>query len=70
MRGFLMKSRFISKRYWNFNMTAMSKSNDLVNKYDGVIDLSLGDHDFNTPEPIIIGEMEEKMKKNKHYTNL
>ncbi len=64
-----MKNRFISKRYWDFNMTAMSKSNDLVNEYDGVIDLSLGDPDFKTPEPIIIGAMEDAMAGHTHYTD-
>lgn len=47
----------------------MSKSNDLINKYKGIIDLSLGDPDFKTPEAIIIGAMEDAMAGHTHYTD-
>ena len=50
-------------------MTAMSKSNDFVNKYEDIIDLSLGDFDFKTPEPIIIAAMEDAMAGHTHYTD-
>ena len=38
-----MKHRFIAKRYWKDQSTAMGQSDVLAKSYDDVIDLSLGD---------------------------
>ncbi|QIB68907.1 pyridoxal phosphate-dependent aminotransferase [Aminipila butyrica] len=48
-----MKDKFIAKRYWKDGSTPMGKVDELAKKYEGVINLSLGDPDLTTPEVII-----------------
>lgn len=64
-----MKHIFISKRYWNSITTPMGESVSLFEKYDDIINFSLGDPDFNTPEPIIDLAMEDAKKGHTHYTD-
>jgi len=64
-----MKHRFLSKRYWNPITTPMGESADLLNKYDDIIDFSLGDPDFTTPETIIDLAMKDAKKGHTHYTD-
>lgn len=63
----LMKNNFISKKHIELNVTAMGASNTLVKKYDDIIDLSLGDVDFKTPELIINKAMEDALAGRTHY---
>lgn len=51
----------ISKRYQNLQKTPMGEVFDFINKYDDVINLSIGDPDIITPE-IIIDKMAEDAK--------
>ena len=48
-----MKHKFIAKRYWKDQSTAMGQSDEIAKSFDDVINLSLGDPDMTTPEPII-----------------
>lgn len=48
-----MKHRFIAKRYWKDQSTAMGQSDVLAKAFDDVIDLSLGDPDLITDDIII-----------------
>ena len=48
-----MKHKFIAKRYWQDQTTAMGKSDELSKSFNDVINLSLGDPDMITPELII-----------------
>lgn len=64
-----MKHRFISKRYWNSISTAMGKSVSLTNRYDDIINLSLGDPDLITDEKIIDGAMRDAKLGHTHYTD-
>ena len=64
-----MKHRFISKRYWNNIATAMGESLDLIDKFDDIINFSLGDLDFTTHEIIIDKAMEDAKKGHTHYTD-
>ena len=48
-----MKNKFIAKRYWKDNATAMGQSDVLAKQFDDVINLSLGDPDQVTDERII-----------------
>ena len=41
-----MKHKFIAKRYWKDQSTAMGQSDVLAKSFDDVIDLSLGDPDL------------------------
>lgn len=41
-----MKNKYIAKKHWNFVVPPLSKTNEMVKKYDDVIDLSIGDPDY------------------------
>lgn len=41
-----MKSPYLAKRHWEFEEAALSKTNEMVKRYDDVIDLSIGDPDY------------------------
>ncbi len=63
-----MKSKFISKRYWNNISTPMGESGALLRQYDDLINFSLGDPDYNTDERIINAAFEDALKGHTHYT--
>ena len=48
-----MKHKFIAKRYWKDQSTAMGQADVLAKSFDDVINLSLGDPDLITHERII-----------------
>lgn len=48
-----MKHKFIAKRYWKDQSTAMGESDEMAKSFDDVINLSLGDPDLITHELII-----------------
>lgn len=64
-----MKHKYIAKRYWNTVMTPMGKSAEMVKQFDDIINLSLGDPDFTTPEVIIEKAFEDAKNGHTHYTN-
>jgi len=64
-----MKHKFISKRYWNSISTPMGESDSLLDKFDDIINFSLGDPDFTTPEPIIHLAMKDAIEGHTHYTD-
>ncbi|RMD00016.1 pyridoxal phosphate-dependent aminotransferase [Clostridium autoethanogenum] len=64
-----MKNKFLSKRYWNSISTPMGESNDLLKKFDDIIDFSLGDPDITTSEIIIRKAFEDAMNGHTHYTD-
>lgn len=64
-----MRKIFTSKKHTKLSTTAMGASNDLVKKYDDIIDLSLGDVDFKTPELVIRKAMEDALLGHTHYTD-
>ena len=64
-----MKHRFISKRYWKDQSTAMGQSDELAKSFDDVIDLSLGDPDLTTDEAIIQAAFEDAKAGHTKYTD-
>ncbi len=48
-----MKHKFIAKRYWKDQCTAMGKSDEMAKSFDDCINLSLGDPDLVTNDLII-----------------
>jgi len=64
-----MKHRFIAKRYWKDQSTAMGKSDILAKNFDDVINLSLGDPDLTTDEGIIKAAFADAMKGHTKYTD-
>lgn len=64
-----MKHRFISKRYWKDQSTAMGQSDVLARAYDDVIDLSLGDPDLTTDAGIIEAAFRDAKAGHTKYTD-
>ena len=64
-----MKSRYISKRYWKDQQTAMGQSDVMAKSFDDVINLSLGDPDLITDELIIKKAFEDAMAGHTKYTD-
>ena len=64
-----MKHRFIAKRYWKDQSTAMGQSDVLAKSFDDVIDLSLGDPDLTTDLRIIEAAFEDAKAGHTKYTD-
>ncbi len=64
-----MKHKFIAKRYWKDQSTAMGKSDTLAKNFDDVINLSLGDPDLVTNEKIIRAAFADAMNGHTKYTD-
>ena len=64
-----MKSRFIAKRYWIDQGTAMGRSDELAKSYDDCINLSLGDPDLITDELIINKAFQDAKLGHTKYTD-
>ena len=64
-----MKHRFIAKRYWKDQSTAMGQSDVLAKSFDDVIDLSLGDPDLTTHEAIIEAALKDARAGHTKYTD-
>lgn len=64
-----MKHRFIAKRYWKDQSTAMGKSDEMAKSFDDVINLSLGDPDLITDRLIIDKSYEDARAGHTKYTD-
>ena len=64
-----MKHRFIAKRYWKDQSTAMGQSDVLAKSFDDVINLSLGDPDLTTHSLIIEKAFEDAKKGHTKYND-
>jgi len=64
-----MKHKFIAKRYWKDQSTAMGQSDVLAKAFDDVIDLSLGDPDLITHDLIIEKAFEDAKAGHTKYTD-
>ena len=64
-----MKHKFIAKRYWKDQSTAMGQSYVLAKSFDDVINLSLGDPDLTTHELIIEKAFEDAKAGHTKYTD-
>lgn len=64
-----MKHRFIAKRYWKDQSTAMGQSDEQAKSFDDVINLSLGDPDMTTPTPIIEAAFRDAKAGHTKYTD-
>lgn len=64
-----MKHRFVSKRYWKDQSTAMGQSDVMAKMFDDVIDLSLGDPDLITDSAIINAAFADAKAGHTKYTD-
>lgn len=63
-----MKHNFIAKRYWDFKIPALSKTNEMVKRYDDVINLSIGDPDLPCDKEIIDEMYKDTLAGHTKYT--
>lgn len=63
-----MKNKYIAKRYWEVKIPSLSKTNDMVKRYDDVIDLSIGDPDLACDKRIIDAMYEAGLEGHTKYT--
>lgn len=64
-----MEHKQIAKRFWQSGATPMQAAADAANRYDDLINLSIGDTDFITDERIIRAAMQDAMAGHTKYTN-
>lgn len=64
-----MKHKFIAKRYWKDQSTAMGKSDEMAKSFDDCINLSLGDPDLITDRLIIDKSYEDARNGHTKYTD-
>lgn len=48
-----MKNNYIAKKYWNFNLSPLSKTESMAKKYDDVINLSIGNPDYPADKELV-----------------
>ncbi|MFR2965240.1 MAG: hypothetical protein ACLTK0_01915 [Anaerovoracaceae bacterium] len=63
-----MKSPYIAKRHWEFEEASLSKTNEMVKRYDDVIDLSIGDPDYPADKGIIEAIYQAGLEGHTRYT--
>ena len=63
------ENRFLAKRYCKYEDTVMGQAAGLAGNYEDVINLSLGDPDLITPEPIINQAFEDAKAGYTKYTD-
>ncbi|WMJ77652.1 MULTISPECIES: pyridoxal phosphate-dependent aminotransferase [unclassified Sedimentibacter] len=64
-----MKRKFIAKRYWSEQSTAMGQSDELSKTFDDCINLSLGDPDLITHDIIIDNAFKDAKSGHTKYTD-
>ena len=64
-----MKHKFIAKRYWKDQSTAMGQSDVIAKTFDDVINLSLGDPDLITHDIIIDNSYADAKAGHTKYTD-
>lgn len=64
-----MKHKFIAKRYWKDQGTAMGKSDEMAKSFNDCINLSLGDPDLVTDDLIIDKSYEDAKRGHTKYTD-
>ena len=65
----ILKHKFIAKRYWKDQSTAMGQSDVMAKSFDDVINLSLGDPDLITDDIIIEGAFKDAKAGHTKYTD-
>ena len=63
-----MSERFISDLQKGQELGMLSKTEELLARYDDIIDLSVGDPDMTTPAPIIEASYRDSLAGHTHYT--
>lgn len=64
----MMKNLYIAKRHWEYKEASLSKTNEMVKRYNDVIDLSIGDPDYPADKGIIKAMYDAGMEGYTRYT--
>lgn len=64
-----MKHRFLAKKYWNDISNPLGQASSFVDKYDDLINLSLGDPDYITDIKVIQAAFEDAKGGHTRYTD-
>ena len=63
-----MRNPYLAKRHWEFEEAALSKTNEMVKRYNDVIDLSIGDPDYPADKRIIDAMYQGGLEGHTRYT--
>lgn len=63
-----MKNKYIAKRHWEFEEAPLSKTNEMVKRYNDIIDLSIGDPDYPADKECIRLMYEDALAGHTRYT--
>ena len=63
-----MDHKFIADRAANFTPSVLMQLQGMMSGMDDIIDLSIGDPDFTTPEPILTAGYQDALKGYTHYS--
>ena len=63
-----LRNPYLAKRHWEFEEAALSKTNEMVKRYDDVIDLSIGDPDYPADRRILDAMYEGGLQGHTRYT--
>lgn len=63
-----MRNDYLAKRHWEYEEASLSKTNEMVKRYDDVIDLSIGDPDYPADRGIIRAMYEAGLAGYTRYT--
>lgn len=64
----MIKNPYIAKRHWEFREASLSRTNEMVKRYDDVIDLSIGDPDYPADRRIIEAMYRGGLEGHTRYT--
>lgn len=64
----VMKHKYIAKRYWDIKLPPLSKTDEMVKRYDDVINLSVGDPDYPVDKEIIDEMYKDAIAGHTRYT--
>lgn len=64
----MIKHPYIAKRHWEFEEASLSKTNEMVKRYDDVINLSIGDPDYPADKGIIEAMYQAGLQGHTRYT--
>ncbi len=63
-----MGKSFVAKQFQNMTLSPLSKTNEMVKRYDDVIDLSIGDPDYPAPAHVIHKMYADALNGHTRYT--
>lgn len=60
-----MKNKYIAKKYWNFQLSPLTKTEEMAKRYDDVINLSIGNPDYPADSELLKKACEDLIENKK-----